>query len=320
MKSDWEVFSNAMQHYADVLGDVGLATYRELAEKAWAKLPALGPGQDRQELSPGRFHITQIMEELAAQTGDVEKQVQVQAKDLSHAYSYLTIAELYRKAKNADKALEWAERGVKAFPEGTDTRLRQFLANEYHSRGRHDEVMQLFWDEFCDVGGLEQYKLLKIHALKAGGPRFWNPWREKALQFIRDSVARDKQKRARNRSMWFVADYTELVRIFLWEKNVDAAWKAAQEGDCHPELWLELAERRGPDHPEDALAVYRALVEPTVLRKNNDAYAEAIEMVRQIQQLLHRLGRKEEWEQYLASLQTMHRRLRNFMAMLESVK
>lgn len=260
------------------------------------------------------------MEQLAVQSGDVEKRVQVLSRDLSHAYLYLKIAELYRKAKKSDEALEWAEKGVAAFPVHTDSRLREFLANEYHSRGRHDEAMQIMWEDFSDYGGLEQYRQLKAHAIKTGDPQSWMQWREKALLSIKANIASARKGQAPNLPSWLAVDNSELVRIFLWVKNIDAAWEAAQEGDCRAELWLALAEHRAPDHPEDALAVYRAQVEPAVQRKNNDAYAEAVEMVRQIRQLLLRMGKKDEWEQYLTSLQSTHRRLRNFMAMLEEVK
>ena len=39
-----------------------------------------------------------------------------------------------------DKALEWAEKGLKAFAEGTDSRLWEFLANEYHRRRRYTKA------------------------------------------------------------------------------------------------------------------------------------------------------------------------------------
>ena len=37
--------------------------------------------------------------------------------DLSSPYASLQIAETYKQARKHDLALEWAERGVKAFPE-----------------------------------------------------------------------------------------------------------------------------------------------------------------------------------------------------------
>lgn len=45
IKSDWEVFLGAAETYADVLGNSGLALYRELAEARWAKVPPLAPGE-----------------------------------------------------------------------------------------------------------------------------------------------------------------------------------------------------------------------------------------------------------------------------------
>jgi hypothetical protein len=33
-----------------------------------------------------------------------------------------------------------------------------------------------------------------------------------------------------------VADRSELVRIFLWEKDVDSAWREAKSGGCSSDL------------------------------------------------------------------------------------
>ena len=152
------------------------------------------------------------MEQLAVQSGDVEKRVQVLSRDLSHAYLYLKIAELYRKAKKSDEALEWAEKGVAAFPVHTDSRLREFLANEYHSRGRHDEAMQIMWEDFSDYGGLEQYRQLKAHAIKTGDPQSWMQWREKALLSIKANIASARKGQAPNLPSW-LASRERLARI-----------------------------------------------------------------------------------------------------------
>ncbi len=89
-----------------------------------------------------RYRITSIMEALARANGDVESLVAIKSRDLSSAYSFLKIAEIYREAGQHDRALEWAERGALAFPDKTDSRLREFLAEEYHRRHRHAEAME----------------------------------------------------------------------------------------------------------------------------------------------------------------------------------
>src|SRR5690606_9696335 len=112
-------------------------TYRRLAETEWAKLPALPPGSPRTFDGP-RFRVTAIMESLARASGDIDALVAIKARDLSHAYDFLTIAQLLHEAKRPDEALDWAERGLKAFPHDIDSRLLLWIADQYHLRNRHD--------------------------------------------------------------------------------------------------------------------------------------------------------------------------------------
>jgi uncharacterized Zn finger protein len=315
LRTDYDTFYGATEIYADVLGRKGLAVYRTLAEAEWAKVPALGPGRDDPEKYAKRFRITHIMETLARQTGDVEAVVAVKNRDLSLAYHYLQIAEIYKNARKHDLAMEWAERGIKAFPERTDSRLRDFLAQEYHRRKRHDEAMALIWAEFTESSSLEQYKKLKDHAQRI---EQWESWREKALDYLRSEIARAKDQRHKNRWPWYHhADHSDLVRMFLWEKDEQAAWREAQEGGCSNDLWLELAAKRDKDHPEDALPIYQRQIEPTLNQKNNQAYEETISLLRKVRELMVRLERKDEFTNYLANIRATHKPKRNFMKLLE---
>jgi uncharacterized Zn finger protein len=315
LRTDHDTFYGAAETYADALGKKGLAVYRTLAEAEWAKVPELVPGRDDPEKYGKRFRITHVMETLARQTGDVEAVVAVKKRDLSSAYTYLQIAETYKSAGKRALALEWAERGVKAFPERTDSRLREFLAGEYHRRKRHDEAMALIWAEFTESPSLELYRNLKAHAERISQ---WKLWREKALDYLRKQIARAKNEGQRNQWPWYrEADHSELVRIFLWEKEVEAAWREAQEGGCSNDLWLELGAMRNKDHPEDALPIYQRQIEPTLDRKNNEAYQEAIDFLRKVRELMVRLGREAEFTSYLSKLRTSHKPKRNFMKLLE---
>src|SRR5208282_1611697 len=128
----------------------GLAAYRQRAEAAWARVPQTKPGEKDTEEYGRTYRIKSIMETLARQSGDIEALVAVKARDLSNAYTFLQIAEICHEAGQDDKAMEWAERGIKAFPDRTDSRLREFLADEYHRRKRHDEAMQPIWKTFAE--------------------------------------------------------------------------------------------------------------------------------------------------------------------------
>jgi uncharacterized Zn finger protein len=281
-------------------------------------VPPLGPKRTDAATYGERFRITQIMEMLARQTGDVEAVVAVKRRDLSSAYAYLQIAEAYRAARKHDLALEWAERGVKAFPDRTDWRLREFLAGEYHRRQRHDEAMALVWAAFAEAPALEQYRTLKAHADKSGR---WTEWRAKALGVFRQSIAAAKREVRGDRWGWHrAADHTELVRVLLWEHGVEAAWREATEGGCSNGLWMELAGKREAKHPEDALRVYQRQVEPVVNQKNNQAYREAVGLLRKVHGLMKRLGRTAEFASYLESVRVAHKAKRNFIKLLDEAR
>ncbi len=325
LRTDWDTFYGASKTYAHVLGRKGLAVYRALAEAEWAKVPPLGPRRrdegdemDKSDRYGRRFRVTHIMETLAEQSGDVEALVAVKARDLSAAYHYLQIAELYKNARKHDLALEWAELGLQAFPKGTDYRLRDFLADEYHRRKRHDEAMALVWLNFEERPGLEMFRDLKSHADRA---RSWPYWRERALASLRAEARKAaRDNRGRPVSWGPARDRSQLVRIFLWEKDVETAWQEAREGGCSDDLWMELAAKREADHPEDALWVHQRQVPLTLNRKNKDAYREAVQLLRAIRGLMVRLGRGAEFEPYLASVRAAHKPKRNFMKLLDHAK
>lgn len=316
LNGQWDVFHGAAATYASILGERGLAVYRRLAEEEWKKIKPLGPHkEERVERSHHRFNITHMMESLAEVSGDVETLVEVKKKDLSYAYHYMQIAELYGKSGNHDKSLEWAEAGLKAFPGRTDSRLRDFLAAEYHRRKRHDEAMELIWADFSDRASMENFEKLKTHAERVGQ---WPAWREKALDLIRKDILRMKPSGGghwRNAS----GSNSLLVEIFLWEKDPDEAWREAQAGGCSERLWMQLAAGRENDHPQDAVDVYKKWIDPTVGRKNNQAYEDAANLLRKIHKLMNRLNRDAEFADYLRGVRAVHKPKRNFMRLIDKI-
>jgi uncharacterized Zn finger protein len=372
LASDWDIFSGAAATYAEVLGSKGLEQYRRLAEAEWREVPALGPGsptwltRDRQHDEEGvssylkRSRITSIMETLARQAGDHEALVAVLRRDLSLPYGFLQIAEVYRNAGQHDKALDWAEQGMRAFSQN-DTRLSDFLADEYHRRGRHDEAMELIWADFVATPRLESYQKLQTHALQVSenlqivadsttscqlvGTRRtqtrslrhssrqtkvrptahenseWLQWRAKALAHLRAVIDKEKlaAKPARSQQFWQrVIDHSQLVEIFLWEKNYEDAWQDATAGGCADYLLLRLADATAKNHPERALPVYKELIGPTLNQTNNAAYDAAIKLLHKLRSVMSALQRSAEFDDYLIALRVEYKRKRNFIKLLDS--
>ncbi len=80
--------------YAPILGDEGLAHYRERAEEMWQEFPAL-TSRDTSEGNYQRWKLQRILEALAKTTGDLEDVVAIKRRDLSSSSTYLEIAQLY---------------------------------------------------------------------------------------------------------------------------------------------------------------------------------------------------------------------------------
>lgn len=317
LNSDWETFYDAAEKYAEILGKKGLAIYQKLAEQEWIKVPALAPGQEDDRAYRKRFRITNIMETLAEQTGDIEALIAVKKHNLSNPYRFLNIAEIYSNAVSYDQALHWAERGVKEFPEETDSRLSDFLAEEYYRRGRYEEAMKQIWTQFSKSPCLSNYQKLKEH-----GDRIekWLDWRDKALICLRESIAKLKQRQA-DSNLWSIRiDHSTLVEIFLWEKDFESAWEEAKKGDCNRNLWLQLADKRAEHHPEDAIMVYKQAVEPILDLKNNDAYKKVANILVKIRVLMLSLNRQVEFNNYFDRVRKIHKIKRNFMKILDDTQ
>jgi uncharacterized Zn finger protein len=358
LRSDWDFFRDTAEIYADVLGLQGLAEYRRLAEAEWKKLPALVPGDDDNERFGARFRITSIMESLARQSGDHEALVAVKRHDLAHPYSFLQIAEIYQQASKHDQALEWAEEGMRVFPR-VDSRLSDFVADEYHRRGRHAEAMDLIWAQFIETPRLDTYQKLQTHASLSDTmsdamsdklqfvavaqtsvcdrPRnhslsesqtevyatYWSSWREKALIHLHaiTKVQMRSEQRAQPKWSWqHSPDHSRLVEIFLWEKNHEEAWQEATAGGCSQYLWLQLANAIAKDHPERALPIYQELIPPTLARTNNAAYDEAIKLLRKLRKAMASLNRATEFDDYLVALRVEYKRKRNFIKLLDGLE
>jgi uncharacterized Zn finger protein len=316
LEGRWDVFDQAVSRYAEVLGEAGLARYRELAEEAWAEVPKLAPGEDSSERYGSRLRVTRIMQALAHSSGNLAEEIAVAERDLSISYRFLQIAELCRERGEDDAALEWAEHGMEAFAEDPDPRLRAFLVEEYRRRGRSAEALELSLQAFSARPGLESYRELATNAKALG---VWDEQRRWALTLLRqpepDPPGSMRHPSLRGRGC------SELVRVLIWEGDPDAAWEAAGEGGCTRDLWLKLADLRRAEHPEDALGVYRRHVEDVIAGRDKRAYAEAVRLIDETMRALYaESGRPEDFDAYVEEVRAGHKAKRNLMKMMAGLE
>jgi len=313
---DLDVFHGAASTYAKVLGKKGLAEYRRLAQEEWDALPSLAPGQEERSYSSRRFRITQIMETLAELTGDVDAVVDVLARDQSSAYQFVRIAELYTKAGRYDDALAWAEKGL-ALHGGSDSRLVDAAAEEYHRAGRGEDAVRVAWDAYEASPALRTYRQLAEQATRAG---LWPDWHEKSLALLRERIARKDRQPARGRATRWAApggDSSTLVEALLYDGDVGQAWSEANAAGCRRDLWLKLAGLREAEHPLEAIPIWQGEIERVIDAKNNQAYAQAVDLIVRVRRLMIAADREADFASYVAKLRMTHKPKRNLMKLFD---
>ena len=320
--SEWEIFLDSAERYADVLGETGIARYRALATRVWKQLPAIKDGSER---FGSRFRITYIMEMLASVAGSLDELVAIKASDLTHAYSYFQIVELLADSERFADALVWAERGLAAFPERTDVRLVDVAARELYRVGRDAEAMAVVWRHLEESPTAAFHELLRRHGLAAGS---WDEWRKRGPQYLRaiehaarqrreTASARPSASRLAPRFLDMRSESSELVTILLGEHDADAAWEQAQLGGCSPTLWLQPASLRERDHPEDAIPIYQREAERSIETKNNRGYQDGVAFMAKVRDLMDRAGNSQEFASFAAEVRGRHKPKRNLMKLFD---
>jgi tetratricopeptide (TPR) repeat protein len=312
-----EAFYGAIDRYELVLGEAGLAAYRQTIERRWASVLPLGPGESDPDRYGNRFRLTQMMERVTELSGDVDELVAVMARDLSAGHDFLRIAQVLREAGRHGEALAWAERGLAAAGR-PEPRLREFAADEHHRVGRHEAAVELIWAAFGERPGLDTYQRLREHARVGGAD--WSAWSDRALAFLRADIERRSAGDRRQLAWEMPVDRSSLVEIFLWQDDVDAAWREAREGGCTRDLWLRLAQLRERDHPEDAVPIYKERVQALLDQKNNRSYEEAVATMRRLRGAMSRMEPPANFAAYVTALRAEHARKRNFMAILDRAR
>jgi hypothetical protein len=314
--TEWELdlFVGAIRAYAPVLGDVGLAAFHKVATQRWEEVPPIGPGDDPRAEFGTRFRIATVMEHLAEITGGLDELLEVMQRNQASGYAFVRIVLACRDHARDDLALEWARRGLEAFP--AESRLTELIGDIHASAGRHDEALATDRELFAKEPSLVRYQRLKQRADAAGR---WPAEREPALGAARAAIERRQREASEQPSPWHRADGSTLVEILLEEGSSDDAWEAAQQYGCNDRLWLQVAAARGEQHPDDALEIYQRQLDRALESANSRAYDEAIRLLKVMHPLYTAMDRDEDFTGLVTGIRTRHKRRGNLMQRLDGV-
>ena len=82
----------------------------------------------------------------------------------------------------------------------------------------------------------------------------------------------------------------------------------------------EVAEAIKSAHPERAIDIWQEAAEEQIARVSTSGYEAAIPYLRKMKNALTRAGRKQEWDEYLASLREQNSRRPRCLEVLDRLK
>lgn len=312
LHSELDVFYGAAERYARILGGQGLEEYRQLAEAEWEKVPVRTPKGERSEW--GRyFHITHIMESLARASGDTEESRRGHEPRL---VARLQLSPNRGSVPGGGTARQGADVGRERIEGLSRTHLRP--AARVRRRRIPSSAAARRCDE-TDVGGILGAAVLgdipdaRTPCEEVGN---WPEWRERALAEIRRRIAKAKEEsRGQEKHRWMRPNdnHSQLVEIYLYERDIEAAWREAQAGGCSDPLWLRLAAAREKEYPADAAPIYLKQAEAAVSATRNGRHDDPVALLVKAAAMMKRMGESAEFVRHLEALRVKYKIKRNFI-------
>ena len=115
-------------------------------------------------------------------------------------------------------------------------------------------------------------------------------------------------------------NYSSRVEIALWEEDPEAGLEAIGRGTCDSRLLIRLAGQLEAGQPDEAMKIYRRIIQPTIEQTNSRAYEEAVKLIRRVGELMKQQERLPEFREYVEGLRARYKAKRNFIKLLDGVR
>ena len=267
-------------------------------------------------------------------------------KEASETHSYERLVRFLRQEGRRDEAAEWIRKGFEATKEkwpGIATQLRQELLEMRRRQRDWKSVAAIRAEEFFESPSLHYFQELQKASEEAG---VWDAVRQGAIYFLEtgklpppfDGSSKPEEspswplpkiglgfKALRIRQRFPLTDV--LIEVAIHEKDVDRILKWY---DIHTEkrdfywggegsLDDRVAQAIRDWQPDKAVAIWKNLAELHIARTSPSEYIRAAKCLRQIQKVMKKQGRINEWAAYLAKLRVENARKRKFLEILNRI-
>jgi uncharacterized Zn finger protein len=312
------------------------ADWSVLANKLMGRLDTL-PAKKGEDDFPSKYRRDRISNwviralENAGRTDEIIPLCQREAEITGE---YPRLVEWLRKSKRLKEAEEWIDKGIKAtrgkWP-GIASGLRNVLREMREKEGNWTQAASFRAEDFFQNPSLATYKELQKAAQKA---KVWPEVRSAVMTYLETGQhpeklgswplpepGPEKIREVRPRSF----PVTEvLIDIAMAEERTDDVlhWydlqknrKTSWMGDIYRDD--EIASAVAGQYPDRAVAIWKKIAENQISLTKPKAYEAAAVYLRRAQKVMGKMGKREEWQKYIAGLRRANDRKSRFIDILD---
>lgn len=318
-KADWQVVSTILEKRLQALA-----------------VPADNTGsQDHYK----RENLTRWLQTALERSGRQTDIIQVLQREAPITHSYDELVSALLTAGRDQEARDWIIKGfaktIDHLP-GVAWRLAEQLRDMAVRENRHIDIASLLALEFFYRPDTALYRKLEKAAKRI---RRWPAVRESLLAYLETGARPDLHKAKTPASNWPLPpsgllppkakggadvhpDTDVLIHIAIYEKRPDDVLKWYHLGDkspCYHEMDNSVAEAVKSTHPDEALTIWKRVVEWEIDRVKPASYKVAVAYLKKMRALSQKRKRTDEWNAYLLTLKLQHKAKRRLVEMLGSL-
>ncbi len=305
--NEYGFYGAVPEDYQAFISQDCLDSFYKIVRQQWDALPPWegGDWHEKRQYSP----LLRVLERQLNKDADIAELIQLREKVAEDDYDFADLARLYLELSNYTLAQKSLDRIKHPYMFGTAD-VKTIQQEILLATGNPEEALERQWTAFTEIKDLDEYRTLKDIAVRSGDV---TDWYQKSETYL-------KQKTAS-----IVEGYIEksqrlvLVNLLGWiyheENDFDKLWDLANHEGLDPNL-LRFLGVASKETPERTLLCYSRIIDFHVNAANNDRYRIAIELLKELRELLPEAEHAQAQANILRDLRVKHKVKRNFISWL----
>ena len=310
-----------------------------LAEQLAPRLAQDPPTKDQDSFADNhrRDRLSNWLILALERAGRREEIIPLCRQEAEKTWSYVRLVEQLKKARRWEEAEQWIRKGIAATEKRWPGIAGQLRTAFRALREREQDwscVAALHAEDFFGEPSLQTFQALHKAAQRAG---VWPAVRAAALHYLETGTRPQPStppwplpesglKPTIERSRIAPPMTDTLIDIAMAEKRPDEVLRWYDQRKPTSRGWVagwfaedRIAEAVAGTYPERALAIWKQLAEAQIALTKPKAYEAADGYLRKVHRVLKKLGKEQDWQNYLAALRRTNERKRLLVRMLDTL-